>query len=376
MRKICYVTGTRADFGLVKNALLISNEDPRLSVSVCITGNHFNVELGETYKEIRNSGLRIAAEIPVEMKGESGAEMAIAISKEIAGITSALESEKPDMTLVLGDRGEMLAAAIASLHLNIPVVHIHGGERSGTIDESVRHAITKLSHYHLVSTEGARDRLIRMGEKEESIFVTGAPGLDDIFTSERTSKEVLCKEFLLDPERPVGIVIFHPVHQEQENAGAQMRAILDGIQHLGIQALVFKANTDAGGASINREIENSSDREGIKIIAHLERDKYLAWLSVADIMIGNSSSGIIEAASYGLPVLNVGSRQDLRERNANTQDVPVVESKITEVARELLSGGRLAGANIYGDGKAGERIAGLLASISIDRSVLNKVICY
>ena len=375
MRKICYITGTRADYGLMNRTLNLARE-MGLEVSVCVTGMHLLPHYGNTVEEIERDGHRITARVPVHMDGTSGASMARAISAEIAGFTTALERERPDIVLVLGDRGEMLAGAIVAVHLNIIVVHIHGGERSGTIDESVRHAISKLSHYHFVTTEGSRERLIRMGERAESITVTGAPGLDDIYQHSPIPRDELFNRYGFDRSRPLLLVVYHPVVQEAGDAGDQMTVVLQSVLNAGSQVLVLKPNADSGGYAIERAISNFSGNPDVQIITHLPRAEYISWMSAADVMLGNSSSGIIEAASLGLPVVNIGTRQNDRERNINTIDVSVDRASIEEAVRTQLTAKRVHSTNIYGDGNAAKRIVAALKEIDLSPTVLVKTNLY
>jgi GDP/UDP-N,N'-diacetylbacillosamine 2-epimerase (hydrolysing) len=232
MRKILYISGTRADFGLIRATLELAKKSELLDISICVTGNHLLAEYGNTSDEIKNSGLRISGKIPVSVSGQSGEEMTEALGSILSGLVQIVSNEKPDIILVLGDRGEMLMAAIASLHMNIPIVHIHGGELSGTVDESIRHAISKLSHFHFVVTQKARERLIQMGEKPDHIFVTGAPGLVDINKSPLTDKVTLCRRMGFDHEKKIALLIYHPVVQEMHETGQQMAVILDALSEI------------------------------------------------------------------------------------------------------------------------------------------------
>jgi len=214
-RKICYVSGTGADFGLIASTLQLAAVRPGLEVSVCVTGMHLSPTFGSTVTEIEAAGLRICDRIPVDVETASGASMAFALGHELIGLTTVFARERPDVVMVLGDRGEMLAGALAAIHLNIPVVHVHGGERSGTVDEPVRHAISKLSHYHFVSTEGARERLVRMKENIQQMrtaceadrkqFCRGVPlgGVAMLQCLESHAQEVSdrCFQFLPKPVR-------------------------------------------------------------------------------------------------------------------------------------------------------------------------------
>jgi GDP/UDP-N,N'-diacetylbacillosamine 2-epimerase (hydrolysing) len=376
VRKICYVSGTRADFGLMRRTLAIARDSGALDVSVCVTGMHLSPLFGNTVREIEESGLRICARIPVALDEGSGAQMARATAQAMAGMVEAFEREQPDVVVALGDRGEMLAGAYAAVHLGIPVVRLHGGERSGTVDEPVRHAISKLAHYHFVATEQARERLIRMGERPEHVFVTGAPGLDDLAEGQRTPRADLCAQHGFDPARPVALVIFHPVLQEADAAGEQASELMEALASAGCQCLCFAPNSDAGGPAVRLVLERFADRKGVKLVTHLPRKDYIAWMAAADVMAGNSSSGIIEAASFGLPVVNIGSRQNARERSANVIDVEPRRDKIAAALRQALRDGRRSCRNIYGDGQAGPRIVHMLRTLPLDRALLQKTNAY
>lgn len=376
MRKICYVTGSRADFGLMASTLQQANVDSRLSVFICATGQHFAQEFGETINEIETVGIPIAARIPVDLNGSDGAQMARAIGHELIGMTEAFEQLKPDIVMVLGDRGEMMAAALAALHLNIPVVHIHGGELSGTVDEPVRHAISKLSHYHFTATPGARERLIRMGEREETIFVTGAPGLDGITAKVKSNRAALASQFFFDAHKPIALLVFHPVLQEMHVAEKQAEAIISALRKSQVQILCLMPNSDGGGSNIRLAIDAAFKHDEFKVVDHMERSDYISWMAIADFMIGNSSSGIIEAAAFDLPVINVGSRQHGRERSGNVIDVSAEQHVLADAIEKILKQGRKQYRNVYGDGKAGKRIVELLATLPLTPKLLQKQNAY
>ncbi len=376
MRKIIYVSGTRADFGLMESTLTQANQDPNLDISVCVTGMHLSSQYGNTYQEIEKSGLRICSKISVDLKDTSGASMARSIGTEIINMVDAFQIENPDLVMVLGDRGEQLAGALAAIHLNIPLIHIHGGERSGTVDEPIRHAISKLSHYHFVTTEKSKERLIRMGEMEKHIFVTGAPGLDGIKQMVQLSKQELCDEYNFDLSKSIALVIFHPVLQEEKNAGSQMQQLLEALSKSSLQSLILMPNSDAGGNSIREVVDKFSKNPNFRRVVHLPRKKFISWLAAADVMIGNSSSGIIESASFSLPTVNIGSRQKERERNDNVIDTL---TNTDDIKNGINSALKLTGknfTNIYGDGKSGEKIVSLLKTLSLNSNLLNKTNSY
>ena len=374
-RTILYVSGTRADFGLMRSSLLAIAADPALSLSVVVTGMHLDPLYGETWQEIAASGLAIAARVPVTMDPPTGATMARALGHMTAAFVDAIEQAAPDIVLVLGDRGEMLAAAIAAIHLNIPVAHIHGGERSGTVDESVRHAITKLSHIHFAATEGARNRLIALGERADCVFVTGAPGLDGLTDSAPADRAAVLGPMGFDLSRPIALLLFHPVLQEASAAAEKTRAVLDGVRQTGWQSLALMPNADAGSQAI-RAVYEAEAPAGMVTRVHLPRDTFVQVMAAADAMVGNSSSGIIEAASFGTPVLNLGARQNLRERNANVIDLPEDATQIAAHLNRIAGAPRPAPQNVYGDGKAGPRIARHLAQHPLGAALMNKVLVY
>ncbi|WP_246262083.1 UDP-N-acetylglucosamine 2-epimerase, partial [Azoarcus taiwanensis] len=263
--------------------------DSRLALELCVTGMHLIESYGHTVKEIQAAGLPIAGTIPVKLDGSDGRSMAHAIADELHGMVELLASRRPDIVLLLGDRGEMLAGALAALHLNIPIAHIHGGELSGTVDEPVRHAISKLSHYHFTSTEGARERLLRMGERPEQVFVTGAPGLDGIIDGARADRDALCRTYGFDVTRQIAMLVFHPVVQEAKQAATQAQTLLETLLQHGYQIIAMMPNSDAGGSAVRQLLEDSRHQQDIRVLTHLGRERYLDHLATVDLLAGNYS---------------------------------------------------------------------------------------
>lgn len=376
MRKICYISGTRADYGLMRSVLKRLHDAIDVDLSICVTGMHLSSLYGSTVEEIKNDGFTICAEIPVDVTTCDNASMAKSIGYELIGFTEVLEQQRPDIVLLLGDRGEMLAGALAALHLNIPIVHLHGGERSGTVDEMVRHAISKLSHYHFVATNEAAHRLIRMGEKEECIFVVGAPGLDEINSYLPASLEQVCTTYNLSASKPFALMVFHPVVQEITDLRNQFSNTLKAALALDLQVILLEPNSDAGRQLIQLELNEYLAHPEINVIKHMQRNDYLDCLANAAVMIGNSSSGIIEACSYNLPVVNVGTRQQLRERSNNVVDVTTDYEAILHGLTHALNQDTRQFQNVYGDGQTSERCYKLLTSINISSTLLNKYNVY
>ena len=370
-RRILYLSGTRADFGLMQSTLQRLHATPGLQVQVAVTGTHLSPAHGHTIEEVRASGLPVVAEIPVDVLTRTGASMALAIADVVRGMTDLLQRDRPDALLLLGDRGEMLAAAIAGLHVGVPVVHMHGGERSGTVDEPVRHAISKLASYHFVATEGARERLRQMGEADDRIFLTGAPGLDGLDTLANASRGDSLRSLGL-PEQDFVLALFHPVVQQAGEAAQQTRALLQALDRLGLPVLWLEPNADAGSRGILAALDSEHLPAGSRRLSHLPRPQFVSAMRHCAVMAGNSSAGIIEAASFGTPVVNIGSRQHLREHGPNVLDVPAEAGAIEQGLRSQRAHGAWPWENPWGDGRAGERIAQLLARLPLDPSVLEK----
>jgi GDP/UDP-N,N'-diacetylbacillosamine 2-epimerase (hydrolysing) len=375
-RRILYVSGTRADFGLMQATLHRLQATPGLELQVAVTGTHLSDAHGHTVDEVRTSGLPVAAEIPVDVLTRSGASMALAIAEVTRGLTLLLERERPDVLLLLGDRGEMLAGAIAALHVGIPAVHVHGGERSGTVDEPVRHAISKLATHHFVATEAARERLLKMGEAADRIFVTGAPGLDGLQELAAGSRADALAALGLPADSEFVLGLFHPVVQQAGEAAQQTRAVLQALDDLGLPVLWLEPNADAGSREILAALDAARLPPGSRRLRHLPRQQFCAAMRHCAVMAGNSSSGIIEAASFGTPVVNIGTRQHMREHGPNVVDVGTEAAAIAQALRAQRQHGPWPCDNPWGDGRAGERITQRLAQLPLDRAVLEKTNSY
>ena len=381
-RRVLYVSGTRADFGLMQRTLAAIAADPRLELGIAVTGMHLLAAYGDTVSEIEAAALPVVARIPVALDGSGGGAMARALAVQLEALVGVCEQWQPDLVLVLGDRGDMLAAALAAVHLGIPVAHVHGGERSGTVDESVRHAISKLAHLHLVATAQSRDRLIRMGETPQQIWVTGAPGLDGLpqASGGPAARSAFCERLGFDPGRPVLLVLFHPVLQQAATASQQAEALLQGIAQAAptAQLLVLAPNSDGGAAAIAQVWCERLPALGLehRLLTHLPRSAYLEALAVVDALVGNSSSGIIEAASFGLPVVDVGSRQQARERSANVRHADPEATQVAAALQQALAAGRRPVVNVYGDGQAASRISEILATAPLPPELLAKLNSY
>jgi len=374
---VAAITGTRADFGILRSVLEKIAAHPGMELCLIAVGLHLSKEFGSTIKEIEESGLKVSARLDNLNEDDTGAGMARYIGRCIQGFSDLFTEKDIDVLILLGDRGEMLAGAITASCMNILIAHIHGGESSGSVDEGFRHAISKLSHIFFVATERGKERLIDLGEDPSRVFIVGAPGLDGIHEN-IISKDRLGEIHGLDLSKPTILLVQHPVVTEFEDTPRQITTVLDAISELGIQTLIIYPNADAGGRIIIDKIKNYDEKHPfIHSYVSLPRREYLSLLGAVTVMVGNSSSGIIEAPSFGLPVVNVGTRQKGRLRAGNVLDVDydkeqiknaIIRSIQDEKFRQELAGST----NPWGDGKASERIVDILSSLKIDQTLVQK----
>jgi UDP-hydrolysing UDP-N-acetyl-D-glucosamine 2-epimerase len=384
VRKVAVVTGTRAEYGILKPLLDRIVESNDLELNLMVTGLHLLGEYGLTINEIKKDRFEIAD--IVEMYGDDKEDITYhgkALAKGISGFTSLLAKIKPEILLVFGDRLEPLATTLAAATLRIPIAHIHGGDKtdSGHIDESIRHAITKFAHIHFTATKEHTERLIEIGEEPWRIFEVGALGLDSIINQGPLQKENLAKEIGINSDDNIIVCIFHPVHLEKELAGIQMHVILDAIKELKMQTVIIYPNNDLGSHDIIEEIERCRGLPFIRIFPNLPHLEYISLLKYANVLIGNSSSGIIEASSLKLPVVNIGSRNVGREHADNVIFASTPKKDIKGAIETALYDKNFEGkvercTNPYGDGKTSEKIVKVLSTIKIDEKLLQKKITY
>ncbi len=339
-RKICVITGSRAEYGHLFWLMRSIAADKTLRLQVAVTGMHLSSRFGLTYKVIKQDGFTIDAKVPILHYGNSPVGIAKAIGRGCASFSDHLQRLRPDLLVICGDRYEMLAAAIAAHVLGIPIAHLHGGENSeGAVDEAFRHAITKMSYIHFAATESYRKRIIQLGENPKYVYNFGAPGLDHLCHQSFLTREALADALGFDLSRPTAIVTFHPVTLERTAPVQQVREMLKAIDHAGIKAVFTKSNADAGGEAINRLIKDfcRKDPQRYYFTDNLGSRLYLSCLKRLDVMVGNSSSGVVESASFKLPVVNIGDRQKGRLRPANIIDVPCRYSDICRGIRKALT---------------------------------------
>lgn len=380
MTKVVYVSGTRADYGLMVPTLEAIDKCQTLDLEIIATGMHMMPEFGMTVGEMKNDGF-MPLVLNAVYRSDTKESMARFAGECIQKLSVMMREIDPDIIMVLGDRAEMLAGAITGTYLSIPVAHIHGGDISSTVDEPVRHAITKLSHIHLAATKKSAERLIKMGEEPWRVHVVGSPAVDGIVHGRCTSAEELAAKFVLDESEPLLLVIQHPVSVEADRAADDFQETLEAIQELDLQTIIVFPNADAGGRAMIRTINEYKNNRHLRIFRSLARPDYVGLMKMAAVMVGNSSSGIIEAPALGLPVVNVGTRQEGRERSCNVIDVGYKKAQISAAVKQILANTEIKAKiidckNPYGDGGASERIVKVLSDTRINDELLQKHCAY
>jgi len=378
-RSIAVASVGRSDFGLYEPVLERIRSDAALELRLMVSGAHFDPRFGPTVREIEAAGYAYEPGLAMHPESDDAVGVARALSQGVQAFARAFDVRRPDLLVLLGDRAEMLAPAMAALPFNIPQAHLYGGKvTEGAIDERVRHALTKMSHLHFVSCQTYAERVVQMGEETWRVFNYGSPGLDRIHGQPRASREALCKEVELDPEQPFLLVTFHPVTLEPAGQDNQIATLLQALDQSGFAVVATYPNADAGGLRIAAALEAFAARHPrrVRLLRNAGSRLYADLMAHAAAMVGNSSSGIGEAPSFGLPVVNIGSRQDGAIKAVNVIDVGYA-------AGDVLAGIRRATAlafraslrglrNPYGDGNAGARIAATLRDIPLDDRLLRK----
>jgi len=379
-RTICVVTGTRADYGLLYWLLRELQDDSRIELQVIVTGMHLSPEFGLTGQTVANDGFPIAASVDLLLSSNSSVGVTKSVGVGVIGFADALHRLRPDLLVVLGDRFEILAAAQAALLARIPIAHLHGGETTeGAMDEAIRHAVTKMAQLHFVSAEPYRRRVIQMGEQPSHVWTVGALGLDNIRRLTLLDRDALSRDLGVSLDGPLFLLTYHPVTLASGDACVPLRELfraLDTFPHARI--LMTKANADESGTLVNAEIDAYAALHPDRVIVRtsLGQLRYLSAMALADVVIGNSSSGIIEAPALRRPTVNVGPRQRGRLRAPSIIDTDERAEDIAAGIQRALSPAFLsalpAGWSVYGDGTACRRIAEVLASVPLDRILMKR----
>ncbi|HEX4143229.1 MAG TPA: UDP-N-acetylglucosamine 2-epimerase [Pirellulales bacterium] len=363
-RKICVVLVDRANYGRLKPVMTAIKEQPALELQVLATGTMVLERFDQPVNVVRSDGFHIDGEIYIELEGSTPTTMAKSVGFGLVEFASEFHRLKPDVVLLIGDRYEALAAAIAAAYMNIVLVHIQGGEVSGSIDESARHAISKFAHFHFPSTKRAAEYLVRMGERPDTILGTGCPSSDIAKSLDRRLDPAVVNSrgagIDIDVSKPFLLVVFHPTTTEYGGERRQMEILMAALDQLRVQSLILWPNIDAGADHISKVIRLKrleAETPWIRTLTNLTPDNYLKVLANAACGVGNSSSFVRDAGYFGTPIVLVGNRQNGREHDVHVRPVPVEQDCIVEAIRHQLAHGRYAPSTLYGDGNVSTRIA-------------------
>jgi GDP/UDP-N,N'-diacetylbacillosamine 2-epimerase (hydrolysing) len=375
-RKISILTATRAEFGLLKPIIIKLKAVPEFEINVVVTGAHLTPEFGLSYREIENAGIDIDHKLDILLSADTPAAVSKTMGLAMISFADYFAQVEPDLLLVLGDRYETLAVCCAAMNQRIPIAHLYGGETTeGAVDECIRHAITKLSYLHFTSTSKHRRRVIQLGEQPDRVFNVGAIGIENILNEKLLSKEELESEIALKLDKPYGLVTFHPITLENNNSAGQFEALLQVCQkHEEMKFVFSKANADTNGRIINRMLDESAKRhDHIYVFASLGMLRYLSAMKHCAVVMGNSSSGIIEAPSLGAPTINIGDRQKGRLQADSVINCEPVFSEIEQALQLALRDAfktRVRNiVNPYGDGNTSGKIVNIIIDFLLNGKI-------
>jgi UDP-hydrolysing UDP-N-acetyl-D-glucosamine 2-epimerase len=378
-KKILFVTERRADYSKLRPVIKAVKESNKFDYYLVVTGSHLLRKYGYTINEIKKDGFKIYKKFNMFYNNEEDdpSTMTIAFGRAIFNLTRIIKSLKPDIVFAGFDIGGNFAAAIIGAHMNIHVAHLEGGEVTGTIDEPIRHAISKFAHIHFTSNKEATKRLIRMGENPSNIFTVGNPSLDAIKSMKFIVKEELEKEFKIDLKKPFLLVVQHTVTTEIRDIDKYFLETIEAVRELDIQSIIIAGNIDAGSQKIKKIIENSK----INYYDHLEFEKYISLLHYSSAIVGNSSSGIMEAPFLRVPSVSVGTRQEGRIKAKSIINVGYNKNQIKRAIRKAITDKKFLDSikkqkNMHGDGTAAKRIVNILEKLDLKKIPIQKKLSY
>lgn len=374
-KKILIFIGSRANYSSIKSVMNAIKKNNNLKLQIVVGASALLEKYGNVSTLIEKDGFKIDAKIHMLIEGESPLTMAKSTGVGIIELSTQFESLKPDIVLTVGDRFETMATTLAAAYMNIPIAHTMGGEITGTIDESIRHAVTKFSHIHFPASQDAKNRIIKLGEKKENVHLVGCPRIDlvaEILRSKRNDyKKALSIGVgsLIDIDKPFILVSQHPVTTEYSKSELQMMQTLIAIEKLNIQTIILWPNADAGSNDISKGIrkwrEKNRFNNNLRFFKNLPIDTYVNLMKKTSVLVGNSSSGIREGAFIGTPVVNIGTRQESRQRGKNVIDVDYDSNEILKAINKQIKHGKYLCQDIYGNGKAGMKISKILSKCDL-----------
>lgn len=377
MRRVAVVSGNRSDYARLKAIMTAIQAQRDLDLTLLVIGAHLLPDFGTTVEQIRRDGFPIFATARTIIEGGDPASMSKSIGLGIMELTTLFDVVAPDIVVISGDRFEILSAAVAASAMNIRLAHLQGGEVTGTFDESVRHSVTKLAHLHFPATEGARQRIIRMGEAPEQVHLVGCPSIDIITKLPEVDRARICETYRLDPTESFVIVVQHPVTTEFQEAGDQIRLTLQAVEEVEMQGVMIYPNIDAGSERMIRAIrhmEQANPLRRLRKYKHIPFEDFVYLMRHAAAIVGNSSAAIREGSFLGTPAVNVGTRQHRRERGKNVLDVPYDMYAIREAILQQVDHGPYPSDRLYGDGAAAPRVAQILSTSEL--GPIQKVLSY
>ncbi len=369
-RKVCVVVGSRANYSSIKSAMRAIRAHPELQLQLVVGASALLDRYGTVLDLIETDGFEPDERVFMLIEGETPGTMAKSTGLGLLELPTAFERLEPDVVITVGDRFETMATALAATYMNIPLAHTMGGEVSGNIDESIRHAVTKFAHVHFPASQGAAERIIRMGEEPESVHMVGCPRMDlvaEVLAQDGDGLSDLFKFGVggsFDLDRPFLIVSQHPVTTEYGDGERQIAETLKAVQEVGLPAIVLWPNADAGAEHIARGIRKFREHEDdskLHFFKNLPTDDYIKLMRKTACIVGNSSSAIREGSFIGMPAVNIGPRQEGRDRGSNVVDVDYDRGQVAAAVRAQVEHGGYEHEPIYGEGKAGEKIAAILA---------------
>lgn len=379
-RKVLLITGSRGEYGYIRPIIRLMKKSEALEPEILATNMHLLPEFGNSINEFHNDDIDVHHKVYMTLSGYTNVTMVKSLGVFMLSLTDIINSKAPDMILLAGDRGEQLVAAMVGAHLNIVVAHIQAGELSGNIDGMSRHAIARFTHIHFASNDDAANRLIRSGEEPFRVFKVGAPQLDEFIQNETASRDDIMARFSLDMKKPFLLVVQHPVTEQSVHAEQQMMATMQAVVSLGLQTVIIYPNNDAGSTAIQKCIQKHRD-VNIRVERNVSRKVYAGLMKYASVLVGNSSSGILEAPTFKLPAVNIGRRQEGRYQGENVINVPehdaeaiclAIKKTLTSEFRDSLKDML----NPYGDGRSSEKIVHILETIPVNEELLYKRITY
>jgi len=379
-RMIMVTTGTRADYGLLRPLLQRIRDSEKLNLCLIVTGMHLSKNYGLTVNEIKKDGFVVSATIPFLPKSDSLFDATGTLGEGITRFAKIINRFQPDINLILGDRDEMLASALAASHMNIPNAHIHGGDKSGGIDEYNRHAITKISNIHFAASKKSKMRIIRMGEDPKRVFFTGSTAIDEIKAGKISTKAKIKRKYDLDLHGDEIILLYHSVTTQLEHTSKYIKNILFAVNQFNNMVIAIAPNSDPGGRKIFEQLKNNTKNNfHFRLFHTFPREDYLALLKYCGILVGNSSSGIIEGSYFNIPIVNIGIRQQNREESEltiNVQNITkrTIQRAIIQALRSMSS--KKLNNNTYGNGTASKKIIRVLEQIPLDKKLIQKQITF